>query len=88
MSQQITVYHPTFQKWRKVSVRRVNHDPKRCEGLPKCAWCRMREIQPLMDITQHGFTIDLVQTVGWCSYCEKATILVYEIELETEREVK
>lgn len=71
-----------------VSARRVVYDVLSMGRLPLCAWCRLNPLRPLTDIIQHGFTVDLVQTVCVCDQCHKGTIVEYEIQRETESEVK
>jgi hypothetical protein len=84
----IEVYDNVFDTYRKILTRRVVYDVVGQGRLPRCAWCRLADLRPLADIIQRGFTIDFVQTVAFCDQCHKGTIVVYEMEIETEREVE
>jgi len=88
MKTSIEVYDQDMKVHRKISVRTVFYEVIREGRLPRCAWCRLRDLRPLTDIIQQGFTTDLVETVGYCDYCRKGTIVKYEIKHESETEVK
>ncbi len=84
----IKVHDPQSAKDLLIKARRVVYDVVGMERLPRCAWCRLNDIRPLIDVVQQGFTIDFVQTVCYCEQCRKGTIVEYEIQHETETEVK
>lgn len=83
----IRVYNPKFGKHVQIKARRVVYDVIAHNSLPSCAWCHITALLPLTDIIQRGFTLDLVQTVGYCETCNKATIVEYELAHEVETEV-
>jgi hypothetical protein len=84
----IKVHDPQSAKDLLIKARRVGYDVIGAGGLPRCAWCKLNKLRPLTDHIQRGFTMDFVQTVGYCEQCHKGTIVEYEIQHETESEVK
>lgn len=84
----ISVYDPDSDTKRLIKARRVVYDVLANNGLPLCAWCRLNALRPLTDVIQRGFTVDFVQTVGYCDSCQKGTIVEYEIPHEGESEVE
>lgn len=88
MKTSIEVYDQTTHKHIKILTRTVFYHVIQEGRLPRCAWCRLNDLRPLTDIIQRGFTMDLVETIGYCDTCHKGTIVKYEIDHGSESEVK
>lgn len=74
--------YPLAPDGTRIKARKVAYDVIANEGLPKCSWCHTQPLIPLADFVQHGFTINLVSTAAYCAFCDKGTIVEYEIALD------
>lgn len=77
-----TSLSPLWRDGTKMPTRTVYFDVVANESLPRCSWCRVQHLVPLSETTHYGFTMNLIQTACWCEFCEKGTIVEYEISTQ------
>lgn len=53
-------------------------------GLPSCAWCRLKTLQPLADLVHEGPITNLITKICYCAWCEKSTIIEFEARRKPE----
>lgn len=64
------------------TVRLENGDT----ALPKCAWCKHRDLRLLVKVVWPGLTVDQVCAVGYCDGCHLSTVVMYETPAGQEQQ--
>jgi len=53
-------------------------------GLPACAWCTMKCLQPVAEVVQQGIENDFITRICFCPNCKMGTAIEFEQRHEPE----